>query len=182
MSLVRTRRDLLEAVDKLVRKPGVIEAKDLHGIVIGLSTILTDCFGEAVLLTPMLTGRTPVVPVDFPKLSEEEREQERLNFVAFLQLQPGILNVGYCPTRKKFLLQEDQAAWEAWIYRALLQRSVEPQLYSKELLERFNAYFMTTPKAAKVHETVMSFWHPEQQRFLIDEIQQAFEQWSKDNK
>ena len=47
----------------------------------------------------------------------------------------------------------------------------------QETLERFNAYFLTTPNGKKVHETVLSFWHSDLQRFMINEIQEAFEQW-----
>lgn len=179
MSELVARRTLLAAVDKLVRKPSTMGVQDMADIFFSLSAILSESFGEPVQVTTVYSGRRPVIPTHFPELSETEIEQERLQFVEFLQLQDHVLNVGYCPTKKQFLLKEDQAAWDAWIYRAKLQKSVEK--YSKELLDHFNAYFLTTPNGKRVHDTVMSFWHSEQQRFLISDIQMAFEEWLKEN-
>jgi hypothetical protein len=179
MSDLAARRTLLTAVDKLVRKPSTMGVQDMADIFFSLSEILSESFGEPVQVTTIYSGRKPVVPTHFPDFSEAELEQERLQFVEFLRLQSHVLNVGYCPNKKQFLLKEDQAAWEVWIYRALLQKSITA--HSKETLERFNAHFLTTSSGKLVHETVMSFWHSEQQCFLIGDIQRAFEEWLKDN-
>lgn len=260
MSELVARRTLLAAVDKLVRKPSTMGVQDMANIFFSLSAILSESFGEPVQVTTVYSGRRPVIPTHFSELSEAEIEQERLQFVEFLQLQNHVLNVGYCPTKKQFVLKEDQAAWDAWIYRAKLQKSAPSELqskhfdgtlcptdiridtfhvpigrtqflgrpdigvimthlptgtrvesksertqsknrirafelleerlsqlstasqtHSKETLDHFNAYFLTTPSGKCVHKTVMRFWHPEEQRFLIGDIQNAFEEWLKEN-
>ena len=101
-------------------------------------------------------------------------------FIRFLKLQPHVLNIGYNTETQQFLLKEDQAAWDAWLYRAMIARNLlKSSEVPKDLLERFDTHYKKTPKGYKITETVISFWNFDSQRFMIDEIQNEFETWSK---
>lgn len=119
---VSAKRQLLESIDTIVRKPAQTKMQDLTNIFFGLSELFSESFGEPVLVTTVYTNRKPIYPTEFGELSEEELENERLMFVEYLQMQPHVLNVGYNKESKRFLLEEDQASWEAWQYRALMHK------------------------------------------------------------
>ena len=180
MSDIQVKRNLLETVDKLVRNPTTISELDLVNILVNLGSVLKDSFAEPVEITPIFSNRKPILPIKLGELTAEQKENERQMFIRFLKLQPNVLNIGYNKATEQFLLKEDQAAWDAWLYRTMIARNLlKPSEVQKETLERFNMYYKKTPKGYKITETVISFWNDDCQRFMIDEIQTEFETWSK---
>ncbi|WP_425917320.1 hypothetical protein [Acinetobacter sp. TSRC1-2] len=180
MNDIQAKRNLLETVDKLVRKPTTISELDLVNIFVHLGSILKESFADPMEITPIFSGRKSIVPTKLGELTADQKETERQMFIRFLKFQPHVLNIGYNTETQQFLLKEDQAAWDAWLYRAMIAHNLlQSNEVPKDQLERFNTHYKKTPKGYKITETVMSFWNRDCQRFMIDEIQNEFETWSK---
>lgn len=180
MNDIQAKRNLLETVDKLVRKPTTISELDLVNILVHLGSILKESFSDTMEITPIFSGRKSIVPIKIGELTADQKETERQMFIRFLKLQPHVLNIGYNTETQQFIVKEDQAAWDAWLYRAMIAHNlIKSNEVPKDQLERFNTYYKKTLKGYKIPETVMSFWNGDCQRFMIDEIQNEFENWSK---
>lgn len=76
MNEIQAKRNLLETVDKLVRKPTTINELDLVNIFVHLGSILKESFSDPMEIKPIFSGRKSIVPI---KIWDLLQIKKRLN-------------------------------------------------------------------------------------------------------